>query len=515
MIDRRTVLRAGLLAAGGAALAACGEEKRKPGFISPDDVQVRKLEAARRGTGGAVRDFQLTPAEGQVDLGGRTVRTWTYGQRLPGSELRVKAGEVVRARVSNQLSAGTTVHWHGVALHNDADGVPGVTQPEIKPGTEYVYEFVAPHPGTYWFHPHAGTQLDRGLYAPLIVEDPKEPLSYDAEWVVALDDWLDGVTGSPDRVLVELRRGMGGMGAEGGQSSVPGMDMGSRHETPSPGPSGMGGHMLMGAENRLLGGDAGDVRYPYFLVNGRLAKNPETFRAKPGERVRIRFINAGGDTAFRVALGEHRMTVTHTDGLPVRPVETDALLLGMGERYDVVVAVKSGVFPLTAVAEGKNAVARALLRTSGAASAPAANVRPRELQRKIIGYGDLRPADAVRLKDRRPDRTVRLELTGGMMKYDWAINGRKYDPENLYPVKSGERVRLAFVNRTSMWHPMHLHGHTFALVPTGVRKDTAIVLPNSTLNVDFDADNPGRWMIHCHNVYHAESGMMTLLGYAV
>lgn len=511
LIDRRSVLRTGLLMAGGATLAACGGGGRKPAFVAPNSTEVRKAEAARRKAGGAVRDFRLTAAEGKVDLGGRTVRTWTYGERLPGSQIRVKAGEVVRARVTNRLPTGTTVHWHGLALRNDADGVPGVTQPEIKTGAEFTYEFAVPHPGTYWFHPHAGPQLDRGLYAPLIVEDPREPLSYDAEWVVVLDDWLDGVTGTPDQVLAELSRGMGMNG--GGHSNMPGMDMGHQTETPAPGPSGMGGHMLMGAESGLLGGDAGDVRYPHFLINGRLAEEPEVFRAKPGDRIRIRFINAGGDTAFRVALGGHRMTVTHTDGFPVRPVETDALLIGMGERYDAIVTAASGAFPLTALAEGKNAVARAVLRTGTAAEAPAADTRPAELQRKIVGYGDLRPSDAVQLKDRRPDRTVRLELTGGMMKYDWAINGRKYDPKNLYPVRSGERVRLSFVNRTTMWHPMHLHGHTFAVAPTGVRKDTAIVLPNRSLDVDFDADNPGRWMIHCHNIYHAESGMMALLGY--
>jgi multicopper oxidase len=522
-IDRRSVLRAGLLVAGGAALTACGGENHKPAFAAPDGAQVRKLEAARRRVGGAVRDFRLTPAEGPIDLGGRTVRTWTYGQRLPGSEIRVKAGDVVRAQVTNRLPAGTTVHWHGIALHNDADGVPDVTQSQIKPGARFVYEFSAPDPGTYWFHPHVGTQLDRGLYAPLIVEDPREPLSYDAEWVVVLDDWLDGVTGDPDQVLAELGKGMGGMGSGSGDHSpmpgmdMPGMDMGSRSASPSPGsaPSGMGGHMPMGAESELLGGDAGDVRYPYFLVNGRLATDPETFRAKPGDRVRIRFINAGGDTAFRVALGGHRMTVTHTDGFPVRPVATDALLIGMGERYDVLVTVKSGAFPLTALAEGKKAAARAVLRTSASAASPAQNARPGELKGKIIEYAELRPADSVRLKDRRPDRTLRLELTGGMMKYDWAINGRKYDPNKLYAVRSGERVRLSCVNRTSMWHPMHLHGHTFALTPTGVRKDTAIVQPNTSLSVDFDADNPGRWLIHCHNVYHGESGMMTLLGYQV
>ncbi|WP_026416705.1 multicopper oxidase family protein [Actinomadura oligospora] len=519
-LDRRSALRLGALGAGGALLAACGgaegSEGRASGFVLPDGPQVRAAEQARRK--GTVRDVRLVPSEGPVDLGGPTVRTWTYDGRLPGAEIRVKVGEVVRARVTNRLPAETSVHWHGLALRNDADGVPGVTQAPIEPGADYEYRFAVAHPGTYWFHPHLGLQLDRGLYAPFIVEDPNEPLRYDAEWTVVLDDWLDGVTGTPDDVLAELRKGMGGMhgghggggSGDGGGMDMPGMDMGGQRSVPSPK---TGGHILMGATSDLLGGDAGDVRYPHFLINGRVATAPTTFRAKPGDRVRIRFINAGGDTAFRVALGGHRMTVTHTDGFPVRPTPTDALLIGMGERYDVLVTAGDGAFPLTALAEGKKATALAVLRTSAGASVPSAGVRPAELQRKIVRYADLRPADQVRLPDRRPDRTIRLELTGGMMKYDWAINGRPYRADDLYGVRSGERVRLSFVNRTTMWHPMHLHGHTFALTGTGLRKDTAIVRPGTTVEADFDADNPGRWMLHCHNIYHSESGMMTLVGY--
>ncbi|WP_214324420.1 multicopper oxidase family protein [Nonomuraea sediminis] len=510
-IDRRTLLRTGGGLLGTAVLTACGSRTPSgPAFVRPDGPQVRAAEQARRP--GTVRDFRLVATESEVDLGGVTTRTWTYDGRLPGAEIRVNAGEVIRARLANRLPAGTTVHWHGLALRNDADGVPGVTQQPISTGSEYVYEFTAPDPGTYWFHPHQGTQQDRGLYAPLIVEDPREPLSYDAEWVVVLDDWLDGITGEPDEVLAELTRGMGAMpGMSPGMSDMSGMP----GMSPSPGassPSGMK-HMLMGATSLLLGGDAGDVRYPHFLVNGRIPTRLATFNAKPGARLRIRLINAGGDTAFRVALAGHRMTVTHTDGFAVQHKRTDSLLIGMGERYDVLVTLKDGVFPLVALAEGKQAVARALIRTSRSATAPGPAARPRELDSDPITYDALLPQAPVRLADRRPDRTVRLELTGTMMSYNWAINGRKYDPEAITPIRQGERVRLSFVNRTSMWHPMHLHGHTFAL-PSGIRKDTAIVLPNSTLDVDFDAGNPGIWMIHCHNVYHAESGMMTLLGYS-
>jgi FtsP/CotA-like multicopper oxidase with cupredoxin domain len=412
------------------------------------------------------------------------VTTWSYDGQIPGAPIQVTAGEVVRATVANQLPAATSIHWHGIALRNDADGVPEVTQPPIDPGGEFTYEFTAPHPGTYWFHPHSGTQLDRGLYAPLIVDDPAEPGDYDQEWTVVLDDWLDDVTGTPEEVLDELRGGMG--------------------------------HGMMGQTSSLLGGDAGDVRYPHFLLNGKVATAPETFQATPGTRLRLRIVNAGGDTAFRVALGGHTLTVTHTDGFPVEPVETDAVLLGMGERYDLLVTLADGVFPLVAMAEGKGEIALGLVRT-GSGEAPGPDVRPSELDARIVSYRQLVPTEPARLADRPPDRTIAMELTGGMMAYDWGFDGRAFDHDDptghIEPVRAGERVRLELVNTTMMWHPLHLHGHTFAIAEGGPRKDTANVLPGRSLVVDFDADNPGLWMLHCHNIYHAEAGMMAVLGY--
>jgi FtsP/CotA-like multicopper oxidase with cupredoxin domain len=234
--------------------------------------------------------------------------------------------------------------------------------------------------------------------------------------------------------------------------------------------------------------------------------------AKPGLRVRIRFLNAGSDTAFRVALGGHRLTLTHTDGFPVTPVDTDALLIGMGERYDVHVTLGDGVFPLVAVAEGKTGAAFALVRTA-AGGAPGPDVRPRELDGVLLRYADMSSTTAVRMPTRPPDVVHRLALTGGMMSYDWGVNGRMGDLANPARVHEGQRVRVEFVNTTMMWHPMHLHGHTFQLGASGPRKDTAIVLPGRTLACDFAADNPGQWMTHCHNAYHAEAGMMTVLGY--
>ncbi|MFI1100070.1 multicopper oxidase family protein [Streptomyces melanogenes] len=525
---RRAVLGATTAVAGGALLTACSgsgsmdgmdgmggmdhgstPSATPPGFVDPAGPEVVAAEA-RRGSG-PVREVRLTATATPLDLGGgRTVRSWAYGDKLPGQEVRVTAGDTLALTLANHLPEPTSLHWHGLALRNDMDGVPGLTQRAVAPGASFAYRFAVAHPGTYWFHPHSGVQQDRGLYAPLIVEDPKEPLAYDREWVVVLDDWVDGVDGStPDAVLAELRKGMGGGMDHSGHDMG---DMGAMGGTPTPsaGPS----RMLMGATSEALGGDAGDVAYPYYLVNGRTPQDPAVFTAKPGERIRLRIVNAGGDTAFRVALGGHELTVTHTDGFPVRHTTADTLLLGMGERYDVLVTAGDGVFPLVAQAEGKKAAALAVLRTGGGA-APDASVRPKELTGRLLTADKLAPDASVALPSKAPDRTVKLTLTGGMAKYDWAFDGKPYRPDARHPVEAGERVRLVFANTTSMWHPVHLHGHTFALAggAGGARKDTAVVRPKRTLTVDFDADNPGLWMVHCHNVYHAEAGMMTVLGY--
>ncbi|WP_328633657.1 multicopper oxidase family protein [Streptomyces sp. NBC_00356] len=534
---RRTLLGAAIAAAGTGALAACSpgapsghsghgaSGSASGGYVDPAGEEVAAAEK-KRGSDGRVREVRLTAAATRLDLGDRTVKSWSYGGDLPGKEVRVTAGDTLALTLANHLPEPTSMHWHGIALRNDMDGVPGLTQKPVAPGADFTYRFKVAHPGTYWFHPHSGTQQDRGLYAPLIVEDPREPLSYDKEWVVVLDDWVDGVAGStPDAVLKELRSGMdhgdgsdGSDGSDGGQSGhsghdMPGMEGMSMHSSKSsPAPSMEGpSRMMMGAKSDLLGGDAGDVKYPHYLVNGRTPAAPSSFTARPGDRIRIRFVNAGGDTAFRVALGGHEMTVTHTDGFPVRHAKTEALLLGMGERYDVLVTAGDGVFPLTALAEGKKASGLAVLRTSSGTT-PKATSRPKELDGRLLTADKLRSADSVALPSRKPDRTIRLRLTGGMTKYDWAFNKKPYDPDERHPVRAGERVRLVFANATSMWHPVHLHGHTFSL-PNGPRKDTAVVLPNRTLTADFDADNPGLWMLHCHNVYHSEAGMMTVLGY--
>jgi FtsP/CotA-like multicopper oxidase with cupredoxin domain len=266
----------------------------------------------------------------------------------------------------------------------------------------------------------------------------------------------------------------------------------------------------------LLGGDAGDIAYPYYLINGRIPAAPTTFKAQSGQRIRIRFINTASDTAFRVALSGHSMTVTHTDGFPVVPTRVDALLIGTAERYDVVVTAADGVFPLVAAAEGKNALARALLST-GSGSEPGPGFQPAELTRRVGNIEMFTATTPVNLGRAEPNLNLSVVLGGNMMKYDWTINGQPYSRTDPLHIRQGQRPTITFDNTTMMWHPMHLHGHTFQLIKAdgslGARKDTVIVLPRQKVNAVLVADNPGTWMLHCHNAYHQEAGMQTRLEY--
>ena len=165
-----------------------------------------------------------------------------------------------------------------------------------------------------------------------------------------------------------------------------------------------------------------------------------------------------------------------------------------------------------AAAEGKSGQAMAVVRTAAGAP-PAADASPAELTRTVLLGSDLRPAPEAELRRKGVDRTHDLVLGGSMSDYRWTINGRTFEDAEPLEVRQGERVRLRLRNMTMMFHPVHVHGHTFALVAGGVRKDTVIVRPMQAMDVDLDADNPGQWAAHCHNIYHAESGMMTVLSY--
>ncbi len=254
--NRRRFLTTGGAAIAGVWLAGCSNSGSSRSTASapsgqlvvPSDPAITAREAQRRSSSSGSTVVDLVAGALAVDLGGIAVDTTGYGDSVPGPVIRVRAGDELTVRFRNQLVDPTVVHWHGLAIRNDMDGVPGLTQDPIGAGEDFTYRFVVPDPGTYWFHPHMGLDLDRGMYAAIIVDDPNEAGDYDAEEILIFDDWIDGIDGgSPTKVLADLQAA-GGM-AHGGMAA---MSEGSD------------------ASGRGMGMNAfGDVDYPLHLINGR------------------------------------------------------------------------------------------------------------------------------------------------------------------------------------------------------------------------------------------------------
>lgn len=461
-------------------------------------------------------------------------------ESLPGPEIRVREGDSFRAAVQNELGDGpTSIHWHGLLVPAGMDGVPDISTTPIPPGQVYVYEYPIRQSGTYWYHSHVGFQEQVGCFGPFIIEPREEPLHADHDAVVMLSDWLHR---SPEEVYAELRgepspgsgkafqgksSGMSGMtggampsaaptfGGKSGMSGMQGMDMGGAAMPvlsasagavkPAMGeqPAGMAGMAMKGAA------DLSDVKYNAFLLNGKAADAPWTLAARPGERIRLRIINAAASTYFQVRLDDHPLQVTHADGLAVEPVTVDHLLMGMAESYDVVVSLgKPGSYTLHAVAQDGSGQAIGVLHTPDAKPQP--NRAMPTFTGKALDYAALR-APASTVLPAGPKRSFRLPLQGDMAKYVWMIDGQVWPNADPLEIRQGDRVELELVNQTMMWHPMHLHGHFFRVLQGAgdhcPLKHTVNVAPGQAVKIEFGADNPGRWFFHCHNVYHLEAGM--------
>lgn len=520
-LTRRAIVIGGASLIASATLVGCREMATKRPASGNRNIGIDGRDYGVVPPQGPAREFAIEARPAEVEIAsGQCVVAWTYDGQLPGTELRVRQGERLRISVRNGLPQDTSVHWHGLPQRgtNNMDGVPGVTQDPIRPGATFVYDFLAEPAGTFLFHSHSGLQLDRGLYAPLIIEPKREALAYDREYVIALDDWLNY---SPEEAFAKLKRGE----IHGG-GSMPGMtgsEMGAPPVIRTEGASG-GGRYGAGSQAEQME-EGADVAYATFLINGRAPEAAPEFETRRGERVRLRLINSSGSTIYRVAIGGHKMTVAHADGLAVKPVEVDALEIAPGERYDILVSADNpGAWPIVAMSTDEPARgARASLRYDDArvSSAPPAGAVPEELKGRLLRYDQLLAAeDASMLPARDPDRRIEVALGGQMMPYDWKINGKLYPEAEPFEVRAGERVRVRMVNDSLMRHPMHLHGHSFRVLTSSAQggagpfKDTVIVEPNkSTLEFEFMADNPGDWFFHCHHAYHLEAGMARVFKY--
>jgi FtsP/CotA-like multicopper oxidase with cupredoxin domain len=455
---------------------------------------------------------KLTATKRAMEVNGRAASMFALQGASGEDGVTLAPGERFAVTLENQCGEPTIIHWHGQTPPVSQDGVTdtGYEAP-IANGAASPYDY-APRPGTFWMHSHLGLQEQRLMAAPLIVHTADDVRADVQEVVVLLHDFTFE---DPEAIFARLTRGgrqanQAGMGMMSGSAM---MRSGSAAEMPM---SGNACGMAMGC-----GADLNDIDFDAYLANGRTLEDPQVVRVERGGQVRLRLINGATATSFWISTGILPAQLIAVDGDPVHPLDVSGPLpLAEAQRVDLMLRLPAGegAYPIFAQREGDIARTGILLATSQAqisktpqSAASASGAYTMSLETALRAQ--------TPLANRPVDRVHQIVLAGGMMRYNWTINGRQWQNHVPLQVKTGERVAFDLFNRSMMSHPMHLHGHRFQVIEingiplSGAFRDTVLVPAMGHVRIAFDADNPGRWLFHCHNLYHMRSGMMTELRY--
>lgn len=476
--------------------------------------------------GQRVVEYDLRISESRQSPAGKLVRVLTINGGIPGPTLRFREGDFARIRVHNDLKNETTsTHWHGLLVPSKQDGVPHVTTPPIKPGTTYTFGFTLRNSGTYWYHSHTHLQEQSGVYGGIIVT-PRggETINADHEQVLIFSDWTDT---DPHEVMRMLMRGSDYFGLMRRNSqSILGASR-----------SGNLGDYFKREWDRMPPMDVSDVGYHAFLING---KRQIHIPGRPGERVRLRLINAAAATYFYLNSSAGPMTIITADGMPVQPVKVNRFMMAIAETYDVLITIPAaGEYEFRATSQDGSGHVSALFGEDTphpASDPPKPNLykmdemlnlaleeqedNPRtslNLPRPGSPYRILKSVKDTSLPAKLPRRKISLHLTGDMSRYVWSFDGKTMAEQPYVIIKKGEIIELELVNDTMMHHPIHLHGHFFRLLMgNGSRsplKHTVDVPPMTKRTVEFEANEAHDWMFHCHILYHMMSGMARVFRY--
>ncbi|MDI7774773.1 multicopper oxidase domain-containing protein [Asticcacaulis sp. EMRT-3] len=495
-----------------------------------------------------VQEYNLTIARQMVEVAGKPRSRITVNGTSPGPVLRFTDGDDAIIHVTNTMSEDSSIHWHGLLVPASQDGVPGFNGFDgIRPGQTFTYHFHIKQSGTYWYHAHSMGQEQDGLFGAIVIapapgsQDAAEDVKSDRDYTVVLsDESLEPARSIEAHLKMSSdyyayhRRTLGDFFSEVGK-----MGLGKALKK-----AGQWGRMNMSPN------DLADVEGYIFIVNGESPTQNWTGLFKPGEKVRLRFINAASMTMYDVRIPGLKMTVVAADGQPVEPVSIDEFRIGNAETYDVIVEPKDDkAYTIAAEPIDRTGFAIGTLAPRDGMKGDMPAQRPRSILTmsdmnmsmmmmedpkmdmsamdgpsgwadahapegtKILSYNDLIYRD-TQGDTREPTREITVHLDGNMERYVWTINGKTFDPNVGIHVAYNERVRLILVNDSMMAHPMHLHG-MFVQLENGQpmdklpNKHTVIVPPGQTVSVILTADNEGTWAFHCHLMYHMLSGMMT------
>ncbi|MBH0085936.1 copper resistance system multicopper oxidase [Psychrobacter sp. SCQQ22] len=500
-------------------------------------------------------EFDLYVSKKPVIVNGKSSMATLINDSLPAPTLKMREGDTVIIRVHNKMDESTSIHWHGLLVPFEMDGVPGISFDGIPANSTFTYTFKLKQSGTYWYHSHSGFQEQTGMLGAIVIEPKgreRHPVAEDH--VIVLSDWTHR---DPHNLLKLLKQRADFDNYHLPDfkkllSDIAATDLEAAHDK-----------RKMWNKMRMMPTDftdlSGEKTFTY-LMNGKTTAANWTQLVKAGQPVKLRFINASAQTIFDVRIPGLKMTVVATDGIDVAPVDIDDFRIGVAETYDVIVTPtqdahtifaqnidRSGYVSTTlATKKGARAAIPAMdkiewltmadmmgamgadgykakhakteydFKSDMRVDSPRMNlddpgINLRNINRDVLNYSQLRSVDeAIFAEQRKPTREIELHLTGNMERYIWALDGVMFKDATPVNIKPNERVRITLVNDTMMNHPMHLHGMWSDLrTPSGdfqVRKHTIVVQPAQKISFDVTGEF-GRWAWHCHLLYHMEAGM--------
>ncbi len=525
-----------------------------------------------------VVSYELTASQHSINLSEKKEVNFaiSLNNQIPAPTLQFTEGDDAEIKVINNLAQELSIHWHGILLPPEMDGVPYVTTAPIKSGQSLTFKFKIRQNGTYWYHSHTGLQEQKGVYGAIVILPQKQKIKVDKDVTVVLSDWSDE---NPDQILRNLRK-------DGDYYLYKKDTIRSWFGAIQQGDGALK-RFLFNEWTRMGGMDLSDVGYDAFLINGK--RDSQLIEAHPGERIRLRIINAAASSYFYVSLADQSFTVVSADGIDIEPLNSKEILLGMAETYDIIFTVPEHKnFELKATAQDGTGKASAWIgmgekvfaldkpKPDQYATMDHASHGGTHSKDEMMGHSshsmnhgkhttntthsqmehqnqslhsehkqhsahqkgtpqssnqfihlptvdsvtvdDIKSSETTSFDTKTPMHDVKLVLGGDMSRYIWFINGKTIQEDRNIIIKENDIVRFTLENQTMMHHPMHLHGHFFRVInkfgEKSPLKHTVDVPPHQTRTIEFLANEPGEWMLHCHNLYHLKTGMARVVKYS-
>lgn len=539
--------------------------------ILTQNLQINTINTIVNNTPSRKVRYDLYIADTIVNFSGKTKRAIAVNGQIPMPTLTFTEGDTAEIWVHNQLNEETSIHWHGLFLPNQYDGVPNLTQMSIKPHTTHLYKFPIIQHGTHWYHSHTGLQEQIGMYGSFIMNKRKE---WDIPTIpIVLSEWTDM---NPNEVHRSLHNATDWFAIKKASTQ-------NYHEALKE------GHFKTKITNewkRMNAMDVSDVYYDKFLINGKNQNEQPQFKA--GDKVRLRIANAGASSYFWLTYSGGKITVVASDGNDTEPVEVDRLIIAVSETYDVIVTIpdsKSYEFLVTPedrtksaslwLGSGERVPATKLPKLKYFAGMKMMNemmdmngnivemegmiMQNQEMDMNMVMYPEITGEDKeekihenhnmhipnnnsmhkMNMESETSDivtlnytmlrathkttlpkgslKELRFNLTGNMNRYVWTLDNKTVSEADKILIIKGENLRLIIYNNSMMRHPMHLHGHDFRVLngqgDFAPMKNIIDIMPMELDTIEFAATESGDWFFHCHILYHMMSGMGRIFRY--